>query len=1142
MTRRSWTLSDGARERIVLTTEPERYAQSSTHRMDPWDLGMLVDEWLASRTKAQELAELYAALSHAAAIPTTWRRHELERVVGSFIVDACRSGRLVALRSPVFAEARGKAGPGPRTRPQSQPPPPPSSRPKPKTTVTYFEARYTDEIGEPIVGASVELEVGSKHPRVTDGAGECRLDGAREEFGRVRATDLSALREILRPRWDAIREGPWLEPQADHSFHPLEEGREIGAQLLAEALHTVVVQPWCIRARLFGMYFDTNKAFLLPSAMPGIRGIKGLYDEHPSSHLLVVGHTDTTGDPWYNDPLSLERADSVAAFLTDDVDAWYAWYAPSNAFEKRWGAHEDRLMLTSLADFEARPADESPIRWYQRTRGLEVTGLANEATRRRLIAEYMAHDETTLPTGTQMTTHGCGESFPLSDDEIAAIASHIPEQDRVEHRRVELYFFDKALGIQPPPPGELSRSSSPEYPEWRRRARETHDFSERISHPVWMRLKDVALHPVKKAVCRIVDRPDVGYLEADDGGWVLVPTRPDDTSYDLEWTTQEGVNEPAWPYGRRVFIDFASGDERGRRMLTNLGYDGYTDLGGQVRAFQREFGREPTGQLSDIIGELEPWHGGGPPPAKSPSKEDGEAQAFADPPAQQQQPAPPGRRPPGTTAPKRVSALDLGVVQGGKKIPPNELTIDLRIAGSTGSSEPTPTPKEVGVELHYLYAGLTIDETYSIRVVRRDAAGGVSGYAATAHKITAPKKPGDINHVGLVLEKPVVTFSEEPTHLYGFDKYETVKYLFSSQKKSSEKLPPAMHAISIAQGSGKVGKIKVDIAGVAPDQVFFRSSRVTVCSPKVTQAAAASFVLEVDSVGSNMDETDVHAVVGSESGPIVASFRVLLLKEVTHGASVFNIFDPSNTSTKVAAPATLPAVEAGVAKHWKSVVAKAKLGGSLTARAVAYDHYNSGTMVTGMDSKTPGEKAVFAAVGGASNAARVTLVLVKKLEQAFFLTVGAAPGDKKITVRKSGSDSVRSVPYTLRDTAGNSETVQIKKVNSTTGEVELAGPIKNRYRVTDDAAIFHALNGQNTHHRAGSGFKNVVYVVEQSPSNFIHTVAHELGHDPGGLAGCAEIDNLMCDDGGNKPGLRYRSVKQYYKPGSRQSQWRAFKR
>ncbi len=88
MTRRSWTLSGGAGEHIVLTAEPELYAPSSTDRMDALDVRSLLDGWLASRAMTQELAEIFATPSHAAAIPTTWTRHELERVVGGFIVDA----------------------------------------------------------------------------------------------------------------------------------------------------------------------------------------------------------------------------------------------------------------------------------------------------------------------------------------------------------------------------------------------------------------------------------------------------------------------------------------------------------------------------------------------------------------------------------------------------------------------------------------------------------------------------------------------------------------------------------------------------------------------------------------------------------------------------------------------------------------------------------------------------------------------------------------------------------------------------------------------------------------------------------------------------------------------------------------------
>jgi len=73
-------------------------------------------------------------------------------------------------------------------------------------------------------------------------------------------------------------------------------------------------------------------------------------------------------------------------------------------------------------------------------------------------------------------SNGCGENFPLDDtgeeiEENPANSSH--EQP---DRRVELFFFDKDLGILPPPPGLNSPPRGQEYPEWRRRVRETHEF------------------------------------------------------------------------------------------------------------------------------------------------------------------------------------------------------------------------------------------------------------------------------------------------------------------------------------------------------------------------------------------------------------------------------------------------------------------------------------------------------------------------------------------------------------------------------------------------------------------------------------------------------------------------------------------
>ncbi len=82
----------------------------------------------------------------------------------------------------------------------------------------------------------------------------------------------------------------------------------------------------------------------------------------------------------------------------------------NRAGEKRWGAKEDQRMLASLPDYGSRPPNEGPVWWFQRTRGLVQDGIAGPQTRTQLITEYMAHDETTLPSQASLTTHGCGES------------------------------------------------------------------------------------------------------------------------------------------------------------------------------------------------------------------------------------------------------------------------------------------------------------------------------------------------------------------------------------------------------------------------------------------------------------------------------------------------------------------------------------------------------------------------------------------------------------------------------------------------------------------------------------------------------------------------------------------------------------
>lgn len=231
--------------------------------------------------------------------------------------------------------------------------------------------------------------------------------------------------------------------------------------------------PRSVMARL-NMFFNTDKTFLLPTALPSVRKLRRLYASNSPCQLLVVGHADTRGGPAHNDKLSLERAEATIAYLKDDVDGWFKFYSDKDP-KKCWGKVEDHLMIISLPDFVDKPKGEDEIRWFQRTRSLKVDGTAGEETRRALIEEYMTLDGASLSDFVgkiEATAHGCGENFPLDDTgKELDTAPADQKRDRVD-RRVELFFFDPEFGITPPPPGPNSAAASIQYPLWRKRLSE----------------------------------------------------------------------------------------------------------------------------------------------------------------------------------------------------------------------------------------------------------------------------------------------------------------------------------------------------------------------------------------------------------------------------------------------------------------------------------------------------------------------------------------------------------------------------------------------------------------------------------------------------------------------------------------------
>lgn len=237
--------------------------------------------------------------------------------------------------------------------------------------------------------------------------------------------------------------------------------------------------PFVSLARLH-FFFNTNKTFVLPTALHAFRGIRKTLLENTPCKLLVVGHADTAGGEGFNEQLSLERAKSTIAFLKDDVDTWLGFYDSGVPDKKRWGKAEDRMMLISMPGFGAKPRGEDAVRWFQRTRGLEVDGKAGPLTRRALVAEYLKLDGASLEEAgieIETTAHGCGEHFPL--DEGGQSLDTAPEDGKRDpgDRRAELFFFDPEFGIVPAPPGPSSKAGSTQYPEWRKRARVIQDFT-----------------------------------------------------------------------------------------------------------------------------------------------------------------------------------------------------------------------------------------------------------------------------------------------------------------------------------------------------------------------------------------------------------------------------------------------------------------------------------------------------------------------------------------------------------------------------------------------------------------------------------------------------------------------------------------
>jgi outer membrane protein OmpA-like peptidoglycan-associated protein len=61
--------------------------------------------------------------------------------------------------------------------------------------------------------------------------------------------------------------------------------------------------------------FDSGQAAIRPNFRPVLDNFAQSLQQNPSSTVTIVGHTDSTGSPAVNEPLSLQRADATRDYL-----------------------------------------------------------------------------------------------------------------------------------------------------------------------------------------------------------------------------------------------------------------------------------------------------------------------------------------------------------------------------------------------------------------------------------------------------------------------------------------------------------------------------------------------------------------------------------------------------------------------------------------------------------------------------------------------------------------------------------------------------------------------------------------------------------------------------------------------------------
>ena len=118
-----------------------------------------------------------------------------------------------------------------------------------------------------------------------------------------------------------------------------------------------------------GILFDVNQSTLRPEARTNLQDLATSLEEYEGTDVLVVGHTDSTGEASYNQSLSERRADAARTFLL--------------------GAGLEADRVTAMGRGEEEPiASNETTSGRQENRRVEVAIFASEEMQREMLRRH----------------------------------------------------------------------------------------------------------------------------------------------------------------------------------------------------------------------------------------------------------------------------------------------------------------------------------------------------------------------------------------------------------------------------------------------------------------------------------------------------------------------------------------------------------------------------------------------------------------------------------------------------------------------------------------------------------------------------------------------------------------------------------